>query len=152
MAEEGSMGDYHIKMQFDIAAERDAVHRALATEEGISSWWSSRSRMASGEDGGPGLRVSFPDQPQPFEFDVIRSDDERVEWRTGAFPPWWAGTSVRWDLASIPDASGTRLLFSHRDYDPDNPVIPIVTPAWAQIILRLKGYAETGTRQPFFDF
>jgi hypothetical protein len=31
-------------------------------------------------------------------------------------------------------------------------VIPIVTPAWAQIILRLKGYAETGQRQPFFDF
>jgi len=27
-----------------------------------------------------------------------------------------------------------------------------VTPAWAQIILRLKGYAETGRPQPFFDF
>ena len=34
--------------------------------------------------------------------------------------------------------------FKHRDYEPDNPVIPIITPAWAQIILRLKGYAETG--------
>ena len=48
--------------------------------------------------------------------------------------------------------TGTRLLFSHRDYDSANPVIPIVTPAWAQIILRLKALAETGTRQPFFDF
>ena len=148
------MGGYHIKMQFDIAAERSTVHRSLATEEGISSWWSSRTSMAAGKEGDRPTRlfVSFPDQPQPFEFDVIRSDDERVEWRTGGFPPWWAGTSIRWDLADIPDASGTRLLFSHRDYDAENPVIPIVTPAWAQIILRLKGYAETGTRQPFFDF
>jgi hypothetical protein len=31
-------------------------------------------------------------------------------------------------------------------------VIPIITPAWAQILHRLKGYAETGARQPFFDF
>jgi len=51
-----------------------------------------------------------------------------------------------------PGRAGTRLLFSHRDYEPDNPVIPIVTPAWAQILLRLKGYAETGKPQPFFDF
>ena len=29
----------------------------------------------------------------------------------------------------------------------DSVVIPIVTPAWAQILLRLKGYAETGTPQ-----
>ena len=147
------MGDYHIRMQFDIAADRDAVHRALTTEEGISAWWSSRSSLDPAEADAPGiLHVSFPDQPQPFEFDVTRADDDRIEWRTGGFPPWWAGTSIRWDLATIPDAPGTRLLFSHRDYDPDNPVIPIVTPAWAQIILRLKGYAETGTRQPFFDF
>jgi hypothetical protein len=27
-----------------------------------------------------------------------------------------------------------------------------VTPAWAQILLRLKSYAETGNPEPFFDF
>ena len=71
---------------------------------------------------------------------------------TGGFPPWWAGTTIRWDVGSNPEGPGTRLLFSHRDYEPGNPVIPIVTPAWAQIIVRLKGYAETGRSQPFFDF
>lgn len=72
---------------------------------------------------------------------------------TGAFPPWWAGPTIRWDLTERDDGRpGTRLQFSHRDYAPDNPVIPIVTPAWAQIILRLKSYAETGTPQSFFDF
>src|SRR5688572_17609583 len=116
------MGDYHILMQFDIDADRDAVHRALTTQEGIASWWSSRT---DGPEGGQ-LRVSFPDTPQPFEFDA-RDLGERVDWVTGGFPPWWAGTTVRWDLSENPEKPGTRLLFSHRDYAPDNPVIPIVT-------------------------
>jgi hypothetical protein len=141
------VGDYHILMQFDVDADRATLREALATEEGIKSWWSTRSEGPS--DGQ--LRVSFPDVPQPFEFAVAQAGD-RIEWVTGGFPPWWAGTTIRFDLADNPDGPGTRLLFSHRDYEPDNPVIPIVTPAWAQILLRLKGYAETGTPQPFFDF
>jgi hypothetical protein len=141
------MGDYHILMQFDIDAGQEVVREALATEEGVKSWWSTRAEGPS--DGR--LRVSFPDVPQPFEFDVAE-DGDRIEWTTGGFPPWWAGTTIRFDLAENPDGPGTRLLFSHRDYEPDNPVIPIVTPAWAQILLRLKGYAETGTAQPFFEF
>jgi uncharacterized protein YndB with AHSA1/START domain len=142
------MGDYDIQMQFDIEANRETVLKALSTQEDIASWWSVKTEGP--KDGQ--LRVSFPDVPQPFEFTVAREDSQRVEWVTGAFPPWWADTSIRWDLSDNPDRAGTRLLFSHRGYAPDNPVIPIVTPAWAQIVLRLKGYAETGQRQPFFDF
>jgi hypothetical protein len=142
------MGDYHIRMQFDIAAEPDTVRATLTAQDGITGWWSNRSTLDA-EAGR--LLVWFPDQPQPFEFDA-HHDGGRVEWQTGSFPPWWAGTTIRWTIASNPDAAGTRLLFEHRDYDPDNPVIPIVTPAWALIIQRLKELAETGTRRPFFDF
>ena len=142
------MGDYQILMQFDIEAERAAVHRALSTQHGIRSWWSKRT---DGPDDGE-LRVSFPDRPEAFQFTVARDDETRVDWVTGGFPPWWAGTTIQWDLADNPDGPGTRLLFHHRGYEPDNPVIPIVTPAWAQIILRLKGFAESGQPQPFFDF
>jgi uncharacterized protein YndB with AHSA1/START domain len=142
------MGDYHILMQFDIEADREKVRSALTSEAGVRSWWSTRADgPAEGE-----LRVSFPDVPQPFEFSVSEDGGARIEWVTGGFPPWWAGTTIRFDLADNPQGPGTRLLFSHRDYEPDNPVIPIVTPAWAQILLRLKGYAETGEPQPFFDF
>lgn len=141
------MGNYAILMQFDIDADPSTVTQALTTEAGIESWWSTR---ADGPRDGR-LRVSFPDVPQPFEFDVSDANGQ-VEWRTGGFPPWWAGTTIRWDLADNPDAPGTRLMFSHGGYEPDNPVIPIVTPAWAQIILRLKAYAESGRPQPWFDF
>ena len=144
------MGDYNILMQFDIEAEPDAVRQALETPDGVASWWSSRT-VLKGDGSRQQLRVSFPDVPQPFEFKV-RDGRDRVEWVTGGFPPWWAGTTIRWDIEQNPERPGTRLLFSHRGYEPNNPVIPVVTPAWAQIGLRLKGYAETGTRQPFFDF
>lgn len=140
------MGDYHVLMQIDIDAEAEAVRRALDTEEGIRSWWTTHADL---EDGS--LRTSFPDTPQPFEF-AVRGTADRIEWVTGGFPPWWAGTTIRFDIRQNPDGPGTRLLFSHRDYEPDNAVIPIITPAWAQILLRLKGFAESGTRQPFFDF
>src|SRR5829696_1083841 len=135
-------------MQFDISAEPDVVQRALSTEEGIRAWW---SKQTTGPTDGE-LRVRFPDVPQPFEFTVSGDGRERVDWVTGGFPPWWAGTTIQWDIGPNPDAPGTRLQFSHGGYDADNPVIPVVTPAWAQIVLRLKGYAETGTPQPFFDF
>ncbi len=140
------MGDYAIRMQFDIGADPAVVRTAVETQDGISAWWSNHTTLTDGA-----LRVGFVDVPQPFEFD-LRSSDGRVEYVTGGFPPWWVGTTISFDVAPNPDAAGTRLLFSHGGYDADNPVIPIVTPAWAQILLRLKAYAETGVRQPFFDF
>jgi hypothetical protein len=144
------MGDYNILMQFDIDAEPTVVREAVGTQAGIAAWWTSRAELDAGPDGRR-LRTSFPDVDRPFEF-AVRESAERVEYVTGGFPPWWAGTTVRFDIAAHPEATGTRLLFGHRGYEPDNPLIPIVTPAWAQILLRLKGFAETGRRQPFFDF
>lgn len=143
------MGTYAIRMQFDIDASVDAVVKALATQDGVKSWWSDRVEGSPGESGGQ-LRVSFPDVPQPFEFAVRRDSDHALAWETLEFPPWWAGTTIRWDVNDNPEGPGTRLAFAHEGYDADNPVIPIVTAAWAQIILRLKGYAETGTPAPFF--
>jgi hypothetical protein len=138
--------DYAIRMQFDIEADEAGLKYALETEEGIASWWSRRTTLRDGA-----LRVSFPDVPQPFEFDA-RSVDGGVEWVTGSFPPWWAGTTIRLTAGPNPEGPGTRLQFTHGGYAADNPVIPIVTPAWAQILLRLKAFAESGRPQPFFDF
>jgi hypothetical protein len=140
------VGDYHVLMQFDIDADPETVRQALTTQDGIRAWWTTHTDLDDGR-----LETSFPDAAQPFEF-AVRKGADRIEWVTGGSPPWWANTTIRFDVGPRPDGPGTRLLFSHRDYEPDNPVIPIITPAWAQILLRLKGYAETGQRQPFFDY
>lgn len=147
------MGDYHILQQFDIDADRTTVRAALTSRDAIASWWSTRTDWLTDAGGTePRLHVGFPDVPRPFEFSVRDDGSDRVEWVTGEFPPPWAGTTIRWDLLERDDgAPGTRLLFSHRDWDADDPSIAVVTPVWAQIILRLKAYAETGTPQPFFE-
>lgn len=140
------MGDYRIRMAFDIAAEPATVTAALTTIEGITSWWSDTATGDPAADGGD-LEVSFPDVPQPFHFRVDR-DGDQLAWETQAFPPWWADTTISWAVRPG-EESGTALLFEHGGFDPDADIVPIVTPAWAGIIERLKRYAETGQQDPF---
>lgn len=137
---------YDIQMQFDSPADPATFRAAIESADGIRAWWSARTTLADGR-----LEVLFPDQARPFEF-AVEGDGARVAWRTLEYPMWWAGTSVTFDIAPNPEGPGTRVLFGHRDYAADNPVIPIVTFVWAQILVRLKAYAETGTSQPFFDW
>lgn len=141
------MGDYRIRMLFDIDAEEAAVRRALTTRDGIAAWWSDTVGGDPSRSGGD-LLVTFPDLPQPFHFRV-GDDGGQISWETLEFPPWWEGTTIRWSLAPVPDADGTRLLFSHEGFDPDAEIIPVITPAWAGIIDRLKRYAESGQPDPF---
>lgn len=140
------MGDYRIRMQFDIDADEAAIRDALTTRGGIASWWSDTVEGEPGEEGGD-LYVSFPDLPQPFHFRV--GLDGEISWETQEFPPWWEGTTIRWWTSDEPDVDGVRLHFVHGGFDPDADIIPIITPAWAQIIGRLTRHAETGDADPF---
>jgi uncharacterized protein YndB with AHSA1/START domain len=141
------MGEYRIRMRFDIAAEPGAVQQALTTAEGIAAWWSDAVEGQPGEPGGE-LRVAFPDLPQPFRF-AVGLDDDAITWATKQFPPWWDGTTIIWTLAPGDDGDGCQLSFAHVGFDPDDDIIAVITPAWADIIRRLKGYAETGRVDPF---
>lgn len=141
------MGDYAIRMQFDIDADRATVRSALTTTEGIASWWSDRVEGTPGERGGK-LLVAFPGLPQPFEFEVAL-DGDAISWKTGGFPPWWQGTTIRWRVDAHPETGATLLRFTHGGFEPGDDIIPVITPAWAGIIGRLKRYAETGEADPF---
>lgn len=137
------MGDYAIRMQFDIDADPGTIMKALTTRDGIERWWSRPVEGSPGEDGGD-FRISFPDVPQPFEFNVTREGDRAVAWKTLEFPPWWADTTIRWRVDDREDGPGSQLHFAHEGYDPANPIIPVVTPAWAQFIFGLKEQLEQG--------
>lgn len=139
------MGDYHLQMQFDIETSPDQVRRWLETPEGIAGWWSDRVSGPAGAVGDT-FEVRFPTTPVVFELAVTEASEERIEWAIAENPPWWQGTTIRFDISQEDEA--TRLLFSHRDFEPDNPVIPVITPAWAQFLANLKEVAESGVARP----
>lgn len=136
------MGDYAIRMQFDIDADPDTVLQALTTTEGVEGWWSRPVEGSPGTDGAQ-FRISFPDVPEPFAFAVER-DGRSLAWRTQSFPPWWVGTTIRWLVDDAEEGDGTRLHFTHDGFEPDDGIIPVITPAWAQFVFGLKERAEKG--------
>lgn len=139
------MGDYHVQGQFEIATSAAEVRRWLDNPEGIAGWWSDSVKGAASKEGDR-FEVRFPSTDVVFELTVTGASPERIEWHIAENPPWWRGTTVRFDLTK--EGEGTRVLFSHRDFDPDNPVIPVITPAWMQFLFNLKAVAESGKPNP----
>ena len=134
------MGDYHVRMAYDIDADPAAVRAALDTTAGIGSWWNDKIVGAASAEGDE-FTLTFEDSPAPFELRVATMSVNRIEWFVAANPPWWAGTTIRFDIAQ--EGAGTKLLFEHRDFDPESPIIPVITPAWAQFVGNLKAVAES---------
>ncbi|MFJ7912508.1 SRPBCC domain-containing protein [Kitasatospora sp. NPDC096204] len=149
-----------IALQLDIAAPRDVVLAALTTHDGLTAWWTT------GVDrDGDVLLFDFPDVPEPFRLRVERADRDRVVWtNAGSFPPHWAGTWISWELADQPAApeqpavpegqaapERTRLLFRHGGWQPGSEDgVPAVAGTWAELLVRLKDYAQSGKVQPYF--
>jgi uncharacterized protein YndB with AHSA1/START domain len=142
------MGGHFMRYQVDVAADQKAVHEALTTDAGIRGWWTDTAEVP--ERPGESLVLTFPSVPQPFDLELAEASGERVVWRAGSFPPFWVGTTIRWEVGDNPDGDGVRVLMTHDGWDPDNPAIGRVNVGWGQILGKLKGYVETGEPDPFF--
>lgn len=140
------MGDYHLHMAFEIEADRSGVLPWLTTTNGIAGWWSDTVAGEAGETGDTFV-VAFPDSPVDFELAVANASRDRVEWFVADNPPWWQGTTIRFDLADS-EEGGTQLLFSHRGFEPDDPIIAAITPAWVRFLDNLVAVAESGQANP----
>jgi uncharacterized protein YndB with AHSA1/START domain len=142
------MGDHFMRYQLDVAADLATVRRALTTTAGIEGWWTDAARVP--EDVGGHLELDIPGVPQPFDLELAEATDQRVVWRAGSFPPFWEGTSVRWEIAPNPEGEGTRVVMSHAGWEPDHPIVGVVTLGWGEILPRLRRFAESGDPDPYF--
>jgi uncharacterized protein YndB with AHSA1/START domain len=134
-----------IAMQIDLAAPPGAVYRALTTTDGIAGWWTTRNDT-TGTVGDLNL-YRFPGGMQ-WDMRITDAISEAlVAWHCEGGPR--KGTDVRWTLSPAPD--GTRVLFDHTGFTAVDEAFRIVTLGWAQMLLHLKRYAETGTPNPYFD-
>lgn len=140
------MGDYAIKAQFDAGCAVSDVRRWLDSAAGIAGWWSDTVAGEAGTVGGS-FGVTFPTSPVVFDLQVTALDDDVVEWHVPVNPPWWKGTTIRFDLAEG-EGGGTTFVFTHAGFDPDDPIIQVITPAWVRFLDNLVAVAETGRAAP----
>jgi hypothetical protein len=143
------MADMHHLIQID-GVDATPAYAAVTTHDGITGWWTSRADV-SGAAVGDVLKMSFPDAPFTWDMRVDRADAPTlVEWDCIGGPPGWDSTSVRWGVEAVKQGVVVRL--DHSGFAAVDDTFRIVTVGWAQMLLSLKAYLETGIRQPFFDF
>lgn len=140
------MADYTIKGQFEAKCPTADVMRWLDSSEGIAGWWSD-SIEGSASSRGNEFTVSFPTTDVPFQLEVVEVSDEGVAWHISENPPWWKDTTIRFDLSES-DEGGTSIMFTHSGFDPDDPIIPAITPAWVRFVDNLVSVAESGDPNP----
>lgn len=139
------MHGYAIRAQFEAGCSPAAVMKWLNTPEGIAGWWSDEVEGSAASPGDE-LYVTFPTSAVVFHLEVREASDEAVEWHVPESPPWWKGTTIRFDLSEGDD--GTNILFTHGGFDDDDPIIPVITPAWVRFCDNLVSVAESGVANP----
>lgn len=130
----------------NINTRRDNVYRAVATEEGLSNWWTT--------DVNADLRVGGKIEfrfAQQFSADmkITRLDEPaRVEWTCVGGEPLWKDNTFRFELDDRGDR--TMLLFT-QDYagQISDEEYGIFNFNWGYYLGSLKQYCETGEGYPF---
>lgn len=139
------MADMHHLIQAD-GVDAAAAYTALTTQEGITAWWTKRAVVEGDE-----LRMSFPDAPMTWDMRVVTAEaPSLIEWDCFGGPPGWTSTHLKWQIEKAGDAVIVRL--DHAGFPAVDDMFRVVTVGWAQMLLSLKAYLESGVAKPFFDF
>jgi len=141
------MGDYAIQARFETDSTPADLRKWLSSTEGIAGWWSD-SVSGSASSSGDEFHLRFPTTEVVFDLIVSESTDRAIEWSVPESPPWWKGTSIRFEFAGAENGSGTSLLFTHSGFDPDDPIVAVITPAWVGFLDNLVEVARTGKANP----
>ena len=139
-----------IAIQIDTTADPAATYTALTTTDGVAGWWTTRNQTSGTV--GEVDQMWFPDAPMAWELRVDEAVPGKVLARhcVGG-PPQWVGTDVRFALEPAPQG-GTRILFDHTGFAQVDEMFRVVTLGWAQMLLQLKQYLDSGQPAPFFSF
>ena len=121
-----------------------AVYDALATIEGLSSWWTTDTRGES-KVGGE-LQFRFGDGG--FDMKVLELEPgKRVLWQVVDGPEEWLGTKISFDLNQNGD--WTVILFKHLGWKAPVEFMHHCSTKWAVFLLSLKSLRETGKGAPW---
>ena len=134
--------------QVNVKATPDAIYKAVSTQQGLQSFWTSDSKaeprvgsIATFGFGGPTQRMRI-DELVP---------GKRAKWTALADFPNWDRTTVTWEISPAENGE-TSVFFRHADWPASvtQDDLGSINYSWALIVERLKEYAETGKPNPVF--
>lgn len=135
-----------IRHHVGINAPLTEVYDALATREGLATWWTT---TVDGESR-PGEDLTFHfGRPEPAA--VMRVvelvPDELVRWRCVVGPDEWLDTTLTFALK--PNGAETFLVFTHGDWREPVDFMAHCSTKWAYFLLGLKAGLEGGKATPW---
>ncbi len=134
-----------IRHRVGVAAAPEKVYEALATREGLASWWTEDVRGEAGAGG----RLSFyfgGGEPGAVMEVQAAEQPERVTWRCVEGARDWVGTSVDFELR--PGDDETVLLFTHRDWSEPAEFMHHCSTKWGTFRLSLRDLLERARGTP----
>jgi hypothetical protein len=122
----------------------EGAYNALATTEGLASWW-TETVLGESRVGGV-LQFRFPNTGPDFEV-LELSPFERVRWRCVVGADEWLDTHFNFDL-SFADGE-TVILFKHCGWREENAFMHHCSTQWAYFLIGLKESLEGRQGTPF---
>lgn len=141
-----------INHRVGIRAPIAKVYEALATVNGVASWWTKETTGSSVVGGSVDVRFKNKSGEEigGMKFDVVELEpNKKVHWRFTDGPPEWIGTDVIFDLYQ--DGEYSIVLFGHRNWREFVEFMAHCSMKWAIFMLSLKNLVETGVGNPSPD-
>ena len=129
-----------------IKSQPSRVFDALATADGVRSWW-TRDADLDAQVGGMG-EFRFYGGGKVTKVEVCDlSRPVRVGWKVrSSFRPEWEGTTINFDLSA--EDGGTELRFSHFGFPKPDDDYALCTTGWGIYLASLKALLEGGAGTP----
>lgn len=136
-----------IVLAVDVDADRQTVHDAVTTREGLAGFWTPD--VSATAEVGAKLRFGFESAPVDLLMRLEALEPGGVAWSCPGPWPYWEGTDVEWRFDDAAEG-GTRVLLKHTGWDDGytDGEFGSVAYTWALVLKALKGYVETGTPKP----
>lgn len=135
--------------EVEVAADSATIYKAITTREGEAGFWvgdNTTQPMVGSE-----AQFRFKGAPVPLRMRIDTLDpNKKVVWTCLGEFPGWKDSTVTWMLSPGSEPGKTKVEFRMGNLG-GYPVeqVGTVNYTWGQVVARLKGYAETGTPQPF---
>lgn len=135
-----------------INASVETIYKAVATQQGITGWWSKDCTVGETEGGSSSLTFIKEGNAVNMGFRTVSlSPNKKVVWEcTENVNPAWIGTQIITEI-SVTD-SGSQVEFAHAGFDEKwagEPPFEMTKGGWEHFMSSLVKFCETGEGMPW---